>query len=125
MPLQATDAVHDDSPNVLLVEGPPDMIAARSHGLSAIAVPGNHAWRDNWARLFAGHHVTIVMDADAPGRDAAQRIHEALAPVTEARVLDLAPGRDDGYDLANWSPIAPATPGLMHQAAGGDPYDRR
>ena len=29
---------------VVLVEGPPDMISARSRGLPAIAVPGDHAW---------------------------------------------------------------------------------
>jgi hypothetical protein len=91
-----------ETPDVLLVEGPPDMIAARSHGLPAIAVPGDHAWRDDWARLFIGRHVTIVMDADTAGRDAAQRIHEALVPVTDARIWDLAPDRDDGYDLTDW-----------------------
>ena len=33
---------------VLLVEGEPDMIAARSRGLPAIAVPGADAWRPQW-----------------------------------------------------------------------------
>jgi hypothetical protein len=91
-----------ETPDVLLVEGPPDMIAARSQGLPAIAVPGDHAWRDDWARLFPGRHVTIVMDADTAGRDAAQRIYEALACVTDVRIWDLAPDRDDGYDLTDW-----------------------
>ena len=35
----------EPSTHVLLVEGEPDMIAARSHGLPAIAVPGVDAWR--------------------------------------------------------------------------------
>lgn len=35
----------ETSPRVLLVEGEPDMIAARSHSLPAIAVPGTDAWR--------------------------------------------------------------------------------
>src|SRR5437764_545592 len=34
---------------VLLVEGPSDMLAARSAGLPAIAVPGATAWRSEWA----------------------------------------------------------------------------
>jgi hypothetical protein len=31
-----------------------------------------------------------------------QRIHDALEAITEACVLDLAPDRDDGYDLTDW-----------------------
>ncbi len=87
---------------VLLVEGEPDMIAARSHGLPAIAVPGTAAWKTDWARLLAGRDVRIIMDADDAGRAAAQRIAKDLAPVARTHVVDLAPDRDDGYDLTNW-----------------------
>ena len=34
----------ETSDRILLVEGPPDMVAARS-GLPAIAIPGTNAWR--------------------------------------------------------------------------------
>ena len=44
----------ETSERILLVEGPPDMIAARSRGLPAIAVPGDHAWQHAWARLLSG-----------------------------------------------------------------------
>ena len=57
----------DPSPWVLLVEGPPDMIAARSVGLPAIAVPGDYAWESNWAAELAGRHVTVLMDCDDAG----------------------------------------------------------
>ncbi|MGA2925041.1 MAG: toprim domain-containing protein [Solirubrobacteraceae bacterium] len=88
---------------VLLVEGPSDMLAARSAGLAAIAVPGTHAWRAAWAGAFAGREVTIVMDADRPGRDAAARIARDLDRQSAGvRIVDLAPGRDDGYDLSDW-----------------------
>jgi hypothetical protein len=90
------------SPKVILVEGPPDMVAARSRGWPAIAVPGDHAWRAEWARLLAGCSVTVVMDSDTPGRAAARRIADDLRPVAAVRVVDLARGRDDGYDLTNW-----------------------
>jgi Toprim-like len=91
------------SGDVLLVEGPPDMIAARSAGLPAIAVPGTDAWRPEWAQLLAGRRVTVVMDADPPGRELAERIAADLANVArEILVVDLAPGRDDGYDLTDW-----------------------
>ncbi len=88
---------------VVLVEGPPDMISARSRGLPAIAVPGDHAWEAEWAGLLAGRHVSVMMDCDHAGRDAAQRIAADLdAAGAVARVIDLAPGRADGYDLTDW-----------------------
>jgi hypothetical protein len=92
----------ETAPRVLLVEGEPDMIAARSRGLAAIAVPGVDAWQPQWARWFAGRTVTIVADADAAGRALATRAAHDLADVAEPRVVDLAPGRADGYDLTDW-----------------------
>jgi hypothetical protein len=90
------------SERVMLVEGPPDMIAARSRGWPAIAVPGDHAWREAWAVLLRGRAVTVVMDSDPAGRAAAQRIASDLRPVAAVRVIDLAPARTDGYDLTDW-----------------------
>ena len=87
----------------LLVEGPPDMISARSQGLPAIAVSGDDAWDPDAAQQLKGRKVLVAMDCDRPGRQAAQRILTDLdaAGVTASRV-DLAPGRDDGYDLTDW-----------------------
>jgi hypothetical protein len=53
------------------------------------------------------------MDADTQGRAAAERIAADLAGHAETRVIDLAPPRDDGYDLTDWllehpSPETPA-----------------
>ncbi len=90
------------SGRLLVVEGPPDMIAARSHGSPAIAVPGDHAWRQEWAALLAGRTVTVVMDCDAAGRSAAERIAADLRPVAAVTVIDLAPDRSDGFDLTDW-----------------------
>jgi DNA primase len=92
----------EKSAHVMLVEGPPDMVAARSRGLPAVAVPDDHAWRDDWAHILAGRQVTVVMDADAAGRKAAARIENALADISDVRVHDLAPSREDGYDLTDW-----------------------
>jgi len=82
----------EKSRRVLLVEGPPDMIAARSRNIAAIAVPGGHAWRPAWAQLLTGRHVTIVMDADAPGRAAAERIAGDLVGHAVTQVVDLVRG---------------------------------
>ena len=87
----------------LLCEGMPDLLSARSRGLPAFAVPGDHAWESAWAPLFAGRSVSIVMDCDAQGRAAAQRIHDDLvAAEVTAAIIDLAPGRSDQYDLSDW-----------------------
>jgi hypothetical protein len=92
----------EHSPRILLVEGPPDMIAARSHGLPAIAVPGTDGWQPSWATLLADRLITIIMDADRQGRAAAQRIARDLQPVAIPQVVDIASHRDDGYDLTDW-----------------------
>ena len=88
---------------VLLVEGPSDMLAARSAGLPAIAVPGANAWRSEWASALDGHRVVVVMDCDRPGRQAAARIAEDLERRRiVAGIRDLAPRRQDGYDVSDW-----------------------
>jgi hypothetical protein len=52
---------------VVLVEGLPDMISARSQGLPAVAVPGDDAWEAEWARLFAGRYVSVDLTVTEPG----------------------------------------------------------
>jgi hypothetical protein len=93
---------HDPSHRILLVEGEPDMIAARSRRLPAIALPGVQSWRPEWASLFAERQVTIIMDADEAGRESAARINQDLRTVAAVQILDLAPDRNDGYDLTDW-----------------------
>jgi hypothetical protein len=93
--------VREPALHIILVEGPADMIAARSSGLPAIAVSGTYAWRAEWAAAFAGRRVTVVMDCDRPGREAASRIASELAPCSDVAVLDLDPAREDGYDLTD------------------------
>ncbi len=91
------------SGHILLVEGPPDMIAARSVGLPAIAVPGTHAWQPTWGALFEGRRVTIVMDCDAAGRGAAVKIAAGLRSQARAvDIVDLSPTRSDGFDLTDF-----------------------
>jgi Toprim domain len=90
------------SNHIILVEGPSDMICARSAGLTAIAVPGTNAWHPAWSELLASRRVTIVMDCDAPGRRAAREIAASLDRTADAvEVVDLCPDREDGYDLTD------------------------
>ena len=92
----------EQSAEILLVEGPGDMIAARTRGWSAIAVAGARAWQSEWAPLLATRAVTVLMDCDRDGRAAAERIAADLRPLAAVRIRDLAPRRDDGYDLTDW-----------------------
>ena len=87
---------------LLLVEGEPDMLAARSHGLPAIALPGVESWKPDWAASFENRRVDIVMDADRAGRATADQIARDLALIAEARIIEIAPRRADGYDLTDW-----------------------
>jgi hypothetical protein len=87
---------------LLLVEGEPDMIAARSRGLTAIAIPGVDCWRAEWAPWFVGRTVTIVPDADRAGRALASAVADDLRALADVHVVDIAAHRDDGYDLTDW-----------------------
>ncbi|MGH2866334.1 MAG: toprim domain-containing protein [Solirubrobacteraceae bacterium] len=90
------------SNHIILVEGPPDMLAARSRGLPAVAIPGTTAWQPPWGQLLSDRRVTIVMDCDAAGRRAASQIAAGLwAMAIATEVVDLWPDRHDGYDLTD------------------------
>lgn len=107
----------EPSHDVLLVEGEPDMVAARSRGLPAIALPGLDCWRSHWAQLLAGRQIQIITDADAHGRAVATRIAHDLNEYASTTIVDLAPNRDDGYDLTDW---------LLEQTPpGAEPRRRR
>jgi len=88
---------------VLLCEGPADMLTARAARLPAIAIPSATAWRTDWTQQLQRRPVTIIMDSDAPGRHAAHTIAQDLAAAgASVQTVDLAPVRDDGYDLSDW-----------------------
>jgi len=110
---------------VVLVEGPRDMIGARSQGLPAIAVPGDDAWEPGWARLLVGRYVSIVLDCDHAGREAAARISGDLKAVgVRGSSIDLAPRRRDGYDLTDWLSCRPEPHGAELGRALGAPRTR-
>jgi DNA primase len=94
---------HETAASILLVEGEPDAITARSLGLPAIAVPGTESWQPAWATQFTERDVTIIMDCDHQGRACAHRVADDLrATARRIKIIDLAPTRTDGYDLTDW-----------------------
>jgi hypothetical protein len=55
-----------------------------------------------WARLLVGRYVSVVLDCDWAGRQAARRIAGDLkAAGVRGSVVD-SRGRQDGYDLTDW-----------------------
>jgi len=88
---------------LLLCEGPSDMLAAQSARLPAIAIPSATAWRTEWTQYFQGHSLTIATDADPAGRHAARTItHDLTNLGIPSHTVDVAPRRNDGYDLSDW-----------------------
>jgi len=106
------------SRGLLLCEGPSDMLAAQSARLPAIAIPSATAWRTEWTEYFQGHSVTIAMDADPAGRHAARTItHDLTHRGIPSHTIDVAPHRNDGYDLSDWlaDHPGPVTLALLHE----------
>lgn len=98
----------EDVPGDVLyvVEGEPDAVTGATLGLPTVAVPGASKWREDWAgRLGRGRsRVVVVADADRPGRESAQRTAAAVVEhCGDVRVLDIAPERNDGYDLGDFA----------------------
>ena len=92
-------------PILYVVEGEPDAMTATNIGLPAVAIPGAGKWNPAWAeRLTKGRErVVILPDCDETGRKAAEKVAASIAEHgTHYCILDLAPERDDGYDLSDY-----------------------
>jgi hypothetical protein len=94
-----------DTESLWIVEGEPDAVAARSLGLTAVAVPGANGWKREWASRFGGRRVVLVPDTDDPGRALMDRVASELSAHTTTTLLDLgalAGARNGGgYDLGD------------------------
>jgi hypothetical protein len=96
------------APEALLVlEGPPDAIAAYSRGLIAVAAPSADDWDDSYSMILqeAGvKKVLVIGDCDKAGREfAATKVAPSLsAHGIEIEIVDLNPSKDDGFDLTDW-----------------------
>jgi len=105
---------------LLLCEGPSDMLAARSAWLPAIAVPSATAWRTEWTEYFKRRSVTVAMDADSAGRHAARAIaHDLTDRGIPSHAIDVAAHRNHGYDLSDWlaKHPGPVTVATLHELA--------
>lgn len=88
--------------HLILCEGEPDALALLSLGIPAVAIPGVGTWRRADAHRLRGRSVTVIFDCDAPGRAAASLVSERLRQASvDTRTVDLAPERQDGFDVTD------------------------
>jgi hypothetical protein len=108
-PEAIADGELGDRRRIWLVEGEPDAIRLWSIGIPAVAVPGGQNWNDRWAARFTGRHLEVVVcfDCDRAGRTGAAQAATAIARAgVTARLVELDPDRDDGYDLTDYAAAA-------------------
>lgn len=92
----------DPAATLWIVEGEPDAVSAASIGLAGVAVPGSQGWKPGMAERFAGRDVIVCCDCDNPGRSLADRVADELVGTARSvRKVDLAPARDDAYDIGD------------------------
>lgn len=101
--------------NLPMLASVPDAVAYVAEGekccdalgeldLLAVCNPyGAGEWRPEYSDALQGREVLILPDADAPGRDHAQKVVQSLrGRATATSILDLYPNRTDGSDVADW-----------------------
>jgi hypothetical protein len=85
---------------VLVLEGEKDCDHARTLGFVATCNPGGAGkWRNEFSEILRGKNVTIIADADEPGRKHAERVATSLwLRAASIKILEL-PG---AKDLSEW-----------------------
>lgn len=96
---------YGDGADVLLVEGEPDALCAITNGLAAIGCPGAEKWVEGDAARFARFgSVTILPDADEPGRRWARTVEAELrAAGVRVLVRDFGDAMPKGFDLTDFA----------------------
>lgn len=87
--------------SVLVCEGEKDCETARALGLVATCNPGGAGkWREEYSEPLRGKQITIIADADEPGRRHAQQVAASLSGKAESvKVLEFA----NAKDLSEWT----------------------
>jgi len=93
-----------DEEEILLVEGEPDCLAARSFGFNALTFTGGAGGGNKIPSidldLFTGKKVAICYDTDKAGKEAAPKVAAKLRKFCEeVRILDISPFLD-GHEKA-------------------------
>lgn len=86
--------------DVLMVEGEKDCDSAREWKFAATCNPfGAGKWREEYAESLRRRNVTIIADADVPGREHAQDVAKSLAgKAASVKVIEMP----NAKDLSEW-----------------------
>ena len=91
---------------VFTVEGEKDVESTEAIGFCTTTNAGGAAWKytPEFIEHFRGaKRIAVVPDCDEPGRKAALERATLLSAVSgDVRIVDLAPERDDGFDVSDW-----------------------
>jgi hypothetical protein len=84
---------------VVIVEGEKDADTGNTLGLAATTSGASGTWREEFSEMLRGKRVTIIADADAPGRKHAQQVARSLFGRAESlKLLELPHAKD----LSEW-----------------------
>lgn len=88
---------------LLILEGEKDCEAAKDFGLMATCNPmGAGKWQPEYSDCLRGKRVTVIADADEPGRKHAQQVASSLhGKATSVKVLELP----NAKDLHEWATV--------------------
>jgi hypothetical protein len=108
--------------DLLIVEGEKDVEASETLGRSATCNSGGAGkWLPEFVDYFCGKCVTIIADADDPGRRHAQVVALSLyGRVKSLKVIEL-PSSKDLSDWVNRGGTRQALDGLIHEAPNWNP----
>jgi hypothetical protein len=96
--------------DVLIVEGEKDADTGTTLGLTATTSGAAGTWRAEFSEALCGKHVTVIADADGPGRQHAQQVARSLfGKVQSLKLLEL-PGVKD---LSDWTERGGAREALL------------
>ena len=85
--------------DVLIVEGEKDADTGNSLGLTTTTSGAAGSWRNDFSTCLSGKRVTIIADADEPGRKHARQVAESLYGKVESLTTLELPG---AKDLSEW-----------------------
>ena len=96
--------------DVLIVEGEKDADTGNSLGFTATTSGAAGSWNDGLSDRLRGKRVTIISDADEPGRRHAQKVARSLFGKAESvRLLEFS----DAQDLSEWVDHGGTREGLL------------
>ncbi|GAC1401639.1 MAG: hypothetical protein NVSMB64_00090 [Candidatus Velthaea sp.] len=119
-------AAKSDGRSVVVVEGEKDADRLVSLGFVATTSAGGAgwAWDDGFAAPLRGaKRIVVLADCDGPGRAAANARAELLSAIcADVRVLDLAPDRNDGFDVSDWLDAGGDAVALRERMTAAPPF---